>query len=430
MTAIISVERLSKRYRIGQHEELGSRPFVSTLGSYLTRPFQNLRKLQGLSRIEDEDETTIWALRDICFDVQEGEVVGIIGANGAGKSTLLKILSRITPPTEGRIVMNGRVGSLLEVGTGFHPDLTGRENVYLNGTILGMRREEIRRKFDEIVEFSGIGKFIDTPIKRYSSGMQVRLAFAVAAHLEPEILIIDEVLSVGDADFQRKSLGKMQKTSQEGRTVIFVSHNMTSVSSLCERVYLLENGCIVKSGNAQTVIGHYLQTTDTGEGEVEVQKPIVLADHPNKTGEFSIMQVARLLGDGNEPTRVFTSRGRFRLEVICHLDPKTANQYSLGFSIRNLMGEVLFNVHLNQYRVFSVEKSGTYSFTAAIDPLPLAPGSYMLSFHIVSGKVDIEAVLNAVKFDVVWNNELDLLYPPGSTWGPLVMPVEWEIMAL
>jgi lipopolysaccharide transport system ATP-binding protein len=241
----ISVSGLSKRYTIVHR---GSRP--TTLAEKIITKMRH-----PLTRIDSE---TFWALRDVSFDVQKGDVVGIIGRNGAGKSTLLKILSQITEPTSGKIDIYGRVGSLLEVGTGFHPELTGRENVFLNGAILGMRRREIQRQFDAIVEFSGIEKFLDTPAKRYSSGMAIRLAFAVAAHLNPEILIVDEVLAVGDADFQKKCLGKMKEVSRgEGRTVLFVSHNMAAVRQLCTHAVYLKDGQVVKTGAAEAVLDLY-----------------------------------------------------------------------------------------------------------------------------------------------------------------------------
>ncbi len=255
---IIEVEHVSKCYRIGATRD----PYLS-LRDELARKARRISSI--FSRIVSKDpiriinnETDFWALSDVSFSVEEGEVVGIIGRNGAGKSTLLKILSQVTPPTQGQITMRGRVASLLEVGTGFHPELTGRENIYLNGAILGMRRKEIKRKFDEIVAFAEIDKFLDTPVKRYSSGMYVRLAFAVAAHLEPEILIVDEVLAVGDAQFQKKCLGKMGEVSKNGRTVLFVSHNMAAVDRLCNRGILLHNGNIVKSGGSNEVITSYL----------------------------------------------------------------------------------------------------------------------------------------------------------------------------
>jgi lipopolysaccharide transport system ATP-binding protein len=250
----IRAEGLSKQYRLGQYRQA-----YRTLREEFERA---ARALTGRSTGNGVNET-IWALDDVTFDVRQGEVVGVIGRNGAGKTTLLKILSRITEPTRGYADLAGRLGSLLEVGTGFHPELTGRENIFLNGAILGMKRSEVRRKFDEIVEFAEVAKFIDTPVKRYSSGMYVRLAFSVAAHLEPEILIVDEVLAVGDVEFQKRCLGRMDEIGKSGRTVIFVSHNMATVTRLCQRAILLEGGRIVMDGASEEVTTHYLHS-DTG----------------------------------------------------------------------------------------------------------------------------------------------------------------------
>jgi homopolymeric O-antigen transport system ATP-binding protein len=251
MTVAIEAHELSKRYRIGE----------------MQAAYGTLRdSLSGLAarvvgREEKHDVQEIWALRDVSFSVRDGEVLGVIGRNGAGKSTLLKILTRITTPTAGRAIIRGRVGSLLEVGTGFNPELTGRENIFLNGSILGMKRREIQQKLDEIVEFSGVEKFIDTPVKRYSSGMGVRLAFSVAAHLEPEILLVDEVLAVGDAEFQQRCLGRMEDLSGTGRTVLFVSHNMQAINQLCDRAIWLEGGSVMEDGEPSEVVTHYLHST-------------------------------------------------------------------------------------------------------------------------------------------------------------------------
>ncbi len=250
----VRAEGLSKRYRIGAAQERGS--YKSLRESLTEASAGAARRLAG--RAVRPVPETIWALRDVSFQLQHGEVLGIVGRNGAGKSTLLKILSRITEPTRGEARVRGRVGSLLEVGTGFHPELTGRENVYLNGAILGMPRAEIDRKFDEIVAFAEVSKFLDTPVKRYSSGMAMRLGFSVAAHLEPEVLVVDEVLAVGDAAFQRKCLGKMHDVSREGRTVLFVSHNMSAITRLCERALLLDQGGVVADGPAPNVVSLYL----------------------------------------------------------------------------------------------------------------------------------------------------------------------------
>jgi lipopolysaccharide transport system ATP-binding protein len=259
MNPIISVENLSKQYRIGT--KLPYKTFRETIMNVVTSP---ARLFRGNGSRENN---TIWALKDVSFEVQQGEILGIIGRNGAGKTTLLKILSRVTEPTEGEVRIRGRVGSLLEVGTGFHPELTGRENIFLNGAILGMRREEIKKKFDEIVAFSEVEKFLDTPVKRYSSGMYVRLAFAVAAHLEPEILLVDEVLAVGDVQFQKKCLGKMGDVAKEGRTVLFVSHNMGAVQRLCTRCTWLYEGMIKAQGLVSKVITNYISDGLSNEAE-------------------------------------------------------------------------------------------------------------------------------------------------------------------
>jgi lipopolysaccharide transport system ATP-binding protein len=286
----IRCEGLGKKYRIGERESYGS--LRDALTKSISAPFRRLRST--LTRADeshrDRSGGFFWALKDLSFEIQRGEVIGIVGRNGAGKSTLLKILSRITSPTEGEAEISGRVGSLLEVGTGFHPELTGRENIYLNGAILGMRRAEIESKFDEIVSFAEIDKFLDTPVKRYSSGMYVRLAFAVAAHLEPEILIVDEVLAVGDAQFQKKCLGKMKNAGAGGRTVFFVSHNMAAISSLCSKVIWLDGGRLVASGEPRHIIGTYL--SDGGQGN--------LCWRPEKTrgGPFNFNSVRVALDDG------------------------------------------------------------------------------------------------------------------------------------
>jgi lipopolysaccharide transport system ATP-binding protein len=260
--SIIKINNLSKCYRIGTKEK-GYKTFREAIIDGISAPFRNLKKLQRLTRFNnngnnERSNDIIWALRDISCEIDEGEVLGIIGRNGAGKSTLLKILSRITEPTGGIIEINGRVSSLLEVGTGFHPELTGRENIFLNGAVLGMRKREIEEKFDEIVSFAEIEKFLDTPVKRYSSGMYVRLAFAVAAHLEPEILLVDEVLAVGDIAFQKKCLGKMGEVAKGGRTVLFVSHNMESIQKLCTQAILLHEGTVLMKGSTDEVISNYL----------------------------------------------------------------------------------------------------------------------------------------------------------------------------
>ena len=263
---IIKVNNLSKRYRIGA-AETPYKTFRETILSGISAPVRNLSRLRSLTKFKDTyEEDVIWALNGISFEVKEGEVLGVIGRNGAGKTTLLKILSRITEPTSGFAEIGGRVSSLLEVGTGFHPELTGRENIFLNGAILGMRKREIEAKFDDIVSFSEVEKYIDTPVKRYSTGMQVRLAFSVAAHLEPEILLVDEVLAVGDAAFQKKCRWKREDAAKGGRTVLFVSHNMGMINNLCERCILLDSGKIIEDGETAMVVSKYLRAVGPVEG--------------------------------------------------------------------------------------------------------------------------------------------------------------------
>src|SRR5258705_9575181 len=270
MATAISVSNLSKRYRIGAAQTKFRYGMLrDVFVDSLTAPIRYARSLFGRSNNHQltNGKNYIWALNDVSFDLEEGKVLGIVGRNGAGKSTLLKILSRVTEPTVGTVSVRGRVGSLLEVGTGFHPELTGRENIYMNGAILGMKSAEIDRKFDEIVDFSEVGQFIDTPVKRYSSGMYLRLAFAVAAHLEPEILVVDEVLAVGDAEFQRKCLGKMGDVAQQGRTVLFVSHNMSAILRLTQEAYVLKKGQLIKRAPTPEAVDYYLASGQAQAGE-------------------------------------------------------------------------------------------------------------------------------------------------------------------
>ena len=307
----LAVNRLSKRYRLGtrqqQHDTLGGVAL-----DLARRPLANLRRLRSLTTFsqDSEEDDVLWALKDISFNITSGETVGIIGSNGAGKSTLLKILSRITRPSSGTAVVHGRVSSLLEVGTGFHPDLTGRENVYLNGAILGMGRKEIDRKFDDIVDFSDVGRFIDTPVKRYSSGMGLRLAFSVAAHLEPEILMVDEVLAVGDLRFQKKCLTKMGEVASEGRTVLYVAHNMPAISRLCQRAILLDKGRIVQDGPAHEVISTYL---NSGLGTSTVRTWPEIERAPG--GEIVRLRAVRVIGEDEEIAESIDIRRPFRIEM-------------------------------------------------------------------------------------------------------------------
>jgi len=314
---IITVKNLGKKYNIA-HQRGGYVALRDVLTNILKNPFrfakQKAKKSLGLGTKEE-----FWALNDINFEVNKGEIIGIIGRNGAGKSTLLKILSKITPPTKGEIKINGRVGSLLEVGTGFHPELTGRENIFLNGAILGMTRHEIAKKFDQIVEFSGIEKFLDTPVKYYSSGMYVRLAFSVAAHMEPDILIVDEVLAVGDAEFQKKCLGKMEEvTKQNGRTILFVSHNMSAIEKLCNRCILLDSGNIIKEGRSKDVIDFYLNDKSNLSSEI-IPK--------NKNGQLGQFTKITILNKENKPNARIPISEPFYIDIEYEIYQLVSNKY-------------------------------------------------------------------------------------------------------
>lgn len=342
MESAIKVEKLSKLYRIGMkhkiHDSLGS-TVINFLKSPLTN-YRTYRSLYDFGDIQNNDskdaENILWALQDVSFEVKPGEVVGIIGRNGAGKSTLLKVLSKITAPTAGRAEVHGRISSLLEVGTGFHPELTGRENVYLNGTILGMRKKEVNRKFDEIVSFSGVEKFIDTPVKRYSSGMKVRLGFSVAAHLEPDILIIDEVLAVGDAEFQKKCLNKMEDVGKKGRTVLFVSHNMPAVARLCDRCVLIEGGKLTADGTSDEIVKHYLSsdlgTTAAREWSDKDTAP---------GGDQARLRAVRVRSEEGKITDSIDIRKRFRIEMEYDLLDSDLVLMPI-FQLRNEQGQNVF----------------------------------------------------------------------------------------
>jgi lipopolysaccharide transport system ATP-binding protein len=328
----IKIEGISKRYRIGMMYE---RP--DTLRDVIVSSFQRTgRRIKGEQKASGEERNHIWALRDISFDVQKGQVLGIIGRNGAGKSTLLKVLSRVTDPTEGYGEINGRVGSLLEVGTGFHPELTGRENIFLNGAILGMHRQEIEKKFDEIVAFSEVEQFIDTPVKRYSSGMYLRLAFAVAAHLEPEILVVDEVLAVGDADFQRKCLGKMGDVAQQGRTVLFVSHNMSAILRLTQEALVLDKGRILMRAPTPQAVDYYLNMGLAKQGERIWDTDEI----PENAAPFRPVALRVLDNQGNVVETARSTEG-FDIEVEYEL-ADVITGLRVGLYMTTTQGEIVF----------------------------------------------------------------------------------------
>ncbi|AFL85070.1 ABC-type polysaccharide/polyol phosphate transport system, ATPase component [Belliella baltica DSM 15883] len=382
--SIIKVQNISKRYRLGLKEKQAD-TLIGQLTNIIKSPYENYKRLRQLSKFgEEADESVFWALKDINFEVQQGEVLGIIGKNGAGKSTLLKILSQITEPTSGKIEIHGRVASLLEVGTGFHPELSGRENIYMNGTILGMTRREIDKKLDEIIDFSGVEKFIDTPVKFYSSGMKVRLGFSVAAHLDPEILIIDEVLAVGDYEFQQKCLGKMEDVSKnQGRTVLFVSHNMGAVQKLCSKAILLDNGSISINGNTKRVIDKYFNLN-------EIISSYENFNDENKT-EYWISSI--YLNDDNGYSK----------NIFNHNEPIFIN-INIEFKyIPNKIFLLVTILDLKSNKIFSAEHIiGDKKLNLRINKNFLTRGDYLIQTIIYKpGVTQFELIEKALSFSVV-----------------------------
>jgi len=341
MDAVIKVEDLSKKFII-RHQNVGKHDALRDVIAYKSKElFTSAGKVIKRQPVSVPRKEEFWALKDLNFEVTRGDRLGIIGRNGAGKSTLLKILSRITEPTKGKISISGRVSSLLEVGTGFHPELSGRENIFLNGAILGMKREEIKRKFDEIVDFSGVEKFLDTPVKRYSSGMYVRLAFAVAAHLETEILVVDEVLAVGDSEFQKKCLSKMEDISSEyGRTVLFVSHNMQAISNLCSRVILLNKGSVVQDSSPSEVIRNYLMFESTKAGEIEWTEESAPGDEQVK------LRSIKVLDQDQNVRNHFFSDTKAKIQMVLEL-AKVETDLVIGFDLKSEDGVTVFRTYQN-----------------------------------------------------------------------------------
>jgi len=386
--AVIQVEGLGKRYRIGERERY--LVLRDLLANALRAPVRLLRSVG--SSAKNHQPQHIWALKDVSFGVNEGEVLGIIGRNGAGKTTLLKILARITRPTEGFAEVRGRMGSLLEVGTGFHPELTGRENVYLSGAILGMKKKEIERKFDEIVAFAEVERFIETPLKHYSSGMQVRLAFAVAAHLEPEILLIDEVLAVGDTAFQRKCLGKMKDVAHRGRTVLFVSHDLGAINKLCSRAIFLRGGQVRADGETGAVTDRYLNEVGQATNRVP------LADRTERSGDGRIRFVGLYFEDAHgEVVPCLRSGAHCRLVLAYECpDGTTKNDVVASFAIKDHFG--IFLVHhrtnFSDQNFDRIPPRG--AFVCDIPNLPLAPGNYSVNAFVGIREVPCDSVEDAL----------------------------------
>jgi lipopolysaccharide transport system ATP-binding protein len=389
-TAIVA-NGLSKRYRLGSSAHHYGR-LTESLSNAFAAPFRVLSH----RAVGTPKEDYLWALRDVSFEIKVGQAVGLIGRNGAGKTTLLKLLARITEPSEGRAVLHGRVASLLEVGTGFHPELTGRENVYLNGAILGMSRAEINRRFDEIVDFSEVGRFLDTPVKRYSSGMQVRLAFAVAAHLEPEILLVDEVLAVGDVAFQRKCLGKMSNVASEGRTVVFVSHNMAAITNLCTRAYWIDAGSLAVDGTPAWAVAQYLSSS-VSEGATWS------ADASGNDGrEMSLLAAEVRDGSGNSTAAVRFDQP-FVFDVSYRVNEQIQDAVIL-LRITDLSGNIVFTSwDIDSGLIESPNRMpGAYVSSCTVPKTLLKPGRYWLSVgcHVPNGK-PLDYRENVVAFDVM-----------------------------
>ena len=426
-TAII-FENISKQYRLGN---IGTGTLSHDLKRWWTISVRGkedpyLMVGQVNDRTSRATDDYVWALRNINFDVKQGEVLGIIGKNGAGKSTLLKILSRVTTPTTGKITAHGRIASLLEVGTGFHPEMTGRENVYMNGSIMGMTKTEIRRKFDEIIDFAGVEKYIDTPVKRYSSGMLVRLGFAIAAHLEPEILVLDEVLAVGDAEFQKKALGKVQNVSRiEGRTVLFVSHNMQAVTNLCSRVILIDKGSIIQDDETTKVVRNYLMFETLKNGSIEWTRQDALGDSTVK------LRAIKILDQENNIRNHFFSKSKIRVQFdfeILKLDKSLV----VGFDLTNEDGIVVFRSYHNDSNVgeWPELKFGFNSIYCDIPAELLREGTYYIcpkiSLHSVKWIVNSDPLLS---FDVETNHGSSPLwsfYNKSNRPGILALILPWK----
>jgi lipopolysaccharide transport system ATP-binding protein len=428
----IRVDLVSKRYRIGiqekTHDSLGG-AILDLISSPIKNYFKyrSLYDFRDVEKPENDEEYAniqgiIWALRDVSFEIRQGEVVGIIGSNGAGKSTLLKILSRITPPSMGTVRIRGRLSSLLEVGTGFHQELTGRENVYLNGTILGMTKKEVDRKFDEIVDFSGVEKFLDTPVKRYSSGMRVRLAFAVAAHLEPEILVIDEVLAVGDSAFQQKCLGKMQDVGKSGRTVLFVSHNMGAVSKLCGRAIWLQNGSVRDDGTAGAIVSSYLKAGTSGQSMW-----VPVDQKPDKT-HITMLEARLVDPNDNKPTMISRFDNPPQIEIKYEVQRADKN-ITILYRITDAQGHVIYTSRDTDNPDWRgrVREMGCYISVSRMPPF-LKPGRYTVSVGATEGPRRLDTYENVMSFDV--STEGCNVYPNQNRMGLILPVLDWEVRQL
>lgn len=419
-TFAIKAENISKRYRLGSETSFNSTFRDAVAGSF--------RRLNPFSKTRGSDtsqhQMDFWALRDVSFEIKHGEVIGIIGRNGAGKSTLLRILSRITEPTTGKAEIFGRVGSLLEVGTGFHPELSGRENIFLNGSILGMSRKEIERKFDEIVAFAEIEQFIDTPVKRYSSGMYVRLAFAVAAHFEPEILLIDEVLAVGDAAFQKKCLGKMNEVSKEGRSILFVSHNTAALLGLCNRGLLIDKGSLTEDGDIESIVRSYLKGLSTGNLND-------LSNCTNREGKGRVRLTKVTFEDiyGNLMEHGISGQPLAIKLSYESAEPKVLPNCRIAITFYDNLGQTLFNCSSELVIKDPVYLPPSGEIKCIIPRLPLSQNNYLLTFFLEVNREIEDWLHQAMEIPVIDGDFYGTgrLYPEGWKGKGVLIPYEWDV---
>lgn len=423
MKPVLEIQTVSKQYKLGGKRIKRTENFRELVERGVSAPFRALTG-RATDKVVKEELYTFWALREVSFDVKQGDVIGIIGRNGAGKSTMLKILSRITSPTEGTITIRGRLASLLEVGTGFHPELTGRENIFLNGAILGMRKTEITRRFDEIVAFAEVEKFLDTPVKHYSSGMYVRLAFAVAAHLDPEILVVDEVLAVGDLSFQKKCLGKMSEVSRGGRTVLFVSHNMAAIENLCTRGVVLHQGQLAFDGNSKEAIQYYLNSLSVRSGTGHVVELEGVGDRRSIVAP--LLRRLEFLTENEQPLTEGMPIGS-RLKVRVHFElPKPTASFNVGLGFNNSYGQRIFTAHsVFEPTRWEKERQGHQILSCDIPSFTLTPGEYTVKVWLDLKSSEADAIEDAAKITVL---ESDFYGTGKVPWnGAMVLKHSWYL---
>jgi lipopolysaccharide transport system ATP-binding protein len=431
MKPAIRVDNICKKYQLGLGPKARYRTLRETMSHAVAASWNGLRKrpstlVNGHAGALPAPADTFWALKDISFDVQPGEVIGIIGRNGAGKSTLLKVLSKITEPTSGRVELRGRIASLLEVGTGFHPELTGRENIYLNGAVLGMTRQEIQRKFDEIVAFAEIDEFLDTPVKRYSSGMYVRLAFAVAAHLEPEILVVDEVLAVGDAAFQKKCLGKMEDVAQAGRTILFVSHNMAAVEGLCQRGVVLAQGKVIFQGTARDAVGHYHHSIQANPDQAGHCFDLS-GRRPEQSHVDLVVQELRVTSAGelSDAGYAISAPLEFRVRGVAR---RPVRRLLLGISISRAGRGLIVNLDSRRSGGQLPECiEGPFTITCAINDLQLSSGDYTIGVGAKAGGALVYALEDAGTLTILPTDFFGSGYNPDAGLGCVLCRQTWDV---